>query len=259
MATNEQRREAAKRKLSAQQAHRTEQAAKRKRTTTIAAVSTVVVVAVAAIGVSLLAGAWNDGDDLAQGAAPAPAPGECAYPADGTPAKPVQPPGDGPAPTEGTVPVSMTTSAGPIDLTLDRAAAPCTVKSFESLVQQKYFDNTSCHRMTTTPGLRVLQCGDPTGQGTGGPGYTIPDEAPPTQTYERGQLAMAKTAAPDSGGSQFFMIYGEAQLPPEYTVFGTIGQEGLATLDKVAQGGESSGSGDGAPNIPVDIRTAVAG
>ena len=160
----------------------------------------------------------------------------------------------------------MTTSAGPIGLTLNRAQAPCTVNSFVSLAGQGYFDGTTCHRLTTGEGLKVLQCGDPTGTGTGGPGYTIPDEKPTTLapssagqgtvTYPRGTLAMAKTAAPNSGGSQFFLVYADSTLPPDYTVFGTIDTAGLATIDKVAAGGtdNGNGSGDGKPKAPIDIQ-----
>ncbi|MEV1290598.1 peptidylprolyl isomerase [Pseudonocardia sp. NPDC049635] len=283
MATNEQRREAAKRKLAAQQARRAERAQKQKRNTTIAVVATVLVVAVAAGGVYALTAAWGGGEaEPADPAAQAqqnsgpdtsglpvaplpvrptalPASVDCAYPAEQPAAKPVDPPAEGATPAEGTVQASFTTSAGTIDLTLDRALAPCTVKSFESLIEQGYYDGTSCHRLTTSPGLQVLQCGDPTGQGSGGPGYTIPDEVFDGLTYGRGMLAMAKTAAPDSGGSQFFMIYGDAQLPPEYTVFGSIGEEGLRTLDAVARAGESTGGGDGTPNTPVDIEGATVG
>ena len=115
----------------------------------------------------------------------------------------------------------------------------------------------------------MLQCGDPTGTGTGGPGYTINDE-PPTGLapdpsgqaviYPRGTVAMAKTSAPDSGGSQFFLVYADSTLPPEYTVFGTIDEEGLATVDKVAQAGSdnANGPGDGKPVTAVTIETATA-
>jgi peptidyl-prolyl cis-trans isomerase B (cyclophilin B) len=134
-----------------------------------------------------------------------------------------------------------------------------------------YFDGTPCHRLTTSESLKVLQCGDPTGLGTGGPGYTINDE-PPTSlatdaqsgvaVYPRGTVAMAKTAAPDSGGSQFFLVYADSQLPPDYTVFGTIGDAGLATLDAIAAAGSDGSSGspsDGAPVSAVTIQTATAG
>ncbi|GAA4993329.1 peptidylprolyl isomerase [Pseudonocardia tropica] len=283
MATNEQRREAAKRKLEAQQAHRAQRQQQRKRNTTIAAVVTVLVVVLAAVGVYALTSAWGGSDAAGQSAA-APAPAgdgpdtagrptvplptrptalpasvDCTYPKSPEPAsKPVNPPAAGSTPAQGTVTADLQTSAGPIDLTLDRGLAPCTVKSFESLAQQGYFDGTSCHRLTTSPGLQVLQCGDPSGSGRGGPGYSFADEVFPGLTYGRGLLAMAN-AGPDTNGSQFFMIYGDAQLPPSYTVFGSIGSEGLATLDKVAKGGESVGSGDGVPSIPVEIQRTTLG
>ncbi len=282
MATNEQRREAAKRKLEAQQARRAEREQKRKRNTTIAAVVTVLVVVLAAVGIYALTSAWGGPDDATPAAAapPAgdgpdtsglptvalpkrptalPASVDCTYPRAPEPAaKPVNPPAAGATPAQGTVTADLQTSAGPIDLTLDRALAPCTVKSFASLAQQGYFDGTSCHRLTTSPGLQVLQCGDPSGSGRGGPGYSFADEVFPGLTYGRGLLAMAN-AGPNTNGSQFFMIYGDAQLPPNYTVFGSIGTAGLATLDKVAKGGESVGSGDGLPSIPVEIQRTTLG
>jgi peptidyl-prolyl cis-trans isomerase B (cyclophilin B) len=187
----------------------------------------------------------------------------CAFtPAPGSPApKPATPPPDGPAPSSGTVPVRLTTSAGEIGLTLDRALAPCTVVNFLSLARQGFYDGTSCHRLSVTDGLRMLQCGDPVGDGTGGPGYTIKDETFPGLTYGRGILAMAKTSEPDSGGSQFFLVFGETQIPPEYTVFGSIDDAGLAVLDKVAQGGidpsrPGIGDGSGPPKTPVTF-TAI--
>ncbi|MFJ9782275.1 peptidylprolyl isomerase [Amycolatopsis sp. NPDC101161] len=170
--------------------------------------------------------------------------------------KKVAPPPDGPARSSGTVPVRLATSAGPIGLTLDRALAPCTVVNFLSLVKQGFYDGTSCHRLSVASGLRMLQCGDPVGDGTGGPGYTIRDEVFPELTYGRGVLAMAKTDQPDSGGSQFFLVFGTTEIPPEYTVFGSIDDPGLAVLDKVAQGGVDAaksalGDGSGPPKIPV--------
>jgi peptidyl-prolyl cis-trans isomerase B (cyclophilin B) len=163
----------------------------------------------------------------------------------------------------GTVPVAVETSAGPVPLTLDRARGACTVTSFVSLARAGYFDGTPCHRLTTA-GIFVLQCGDPSGLGTGGPGYTIADEPPTnlpagpssrTATYPRGTLAMAKTSAPDSGGSQFFLVYADSPLPPVYTVFGTVDATGLATLDRVAAEGsdDSNGPGDGKPRAPVTL------
>ena len=182
----------------------------------------------------------------------------CAFTPDpGSPAqKKVALPPDGPAPSSGTAEVRLATSAGDIGLTLDRALAPCTVVNFLSLVKQGFYDGTSCHRLSVTAGLQMLQCGDPVGDGTGGPGYTIRDEVFPELTYGRGILAMAKTNQPDSGGSQFFLVYGDSNIPPEYTVFGSIDDAGLAVVDKVARGGVDQskpglGDGSGPPKIPV--------
>ncbi|MGY6652066.1 peptidylprolyl isomerase [Amycolatopsis sp. TRM77291] len=191
-------------------------------------------------------------------------PTDCAYPADSTGSVPkkVNPPAAGPTPASGASEVTVKTTAGDIGLTLDRGLAPCAVANFLSLAQQGYFDGTSCHRLGTS-GLQMLQCGDPEGSGMGGPGYTIPDEVFSGLRYGRGILAMAKRQEPNSGGSQFFMVYGEAELPPEYTVFGSISDAGLQTLDKVARGGvdDSKGPGDGTgpPRIPVTFQSIAVG
>ncbi|AYJ49617.1 peptidylprolyl isomerase [Rhodococcus sp. P1Y] len=171
--------------------------------------------------------------------------------------------------TVGTAQVALTTSQGPIGLTLDRAEAPCTVNSFVSLSSQGYFDDTICHRLTTTEGLQVLQCGDPSGKGNRGPGYEFANEYPTTAyavddpaasspvVYPRGTVAMAN-AGPDTNGSQFFLVYADSVLPPQYTVFGTIDDAGLATLDAVAAAGVSTPGNDGLPNASVVIQTATS-
>ncbi|WP_086852643.1 peptidylprolyl isomerase [Amycolatopsis kentuckyensis] len=184
----------------------------------------------------------------------------CAFTPDtGSPApKKVALPPDGPAPSTGTVDVRLATTAGEIGLALDRALAPCTVVNFLSLARQGFYDGTSCHRLSVSTGLQMLQCGDPVGDGTGGPGYTIRDELFPGLTYGRGVLAMAKTSAPDSGGSQFFLVFGEIDIPPEYTVFGSIDDPGLETLDRIARAGidpakPGIGDGSGPPKLPVTL------
>jgi peptidyl-prolyl cis-trans isomerase B (cyclophilin B) len=184
----------------------------------------------------------------------------CAFTPDpGPPApKKVALPPDGPAPSTGTVDVRLATTAGGIGLTLDRALAPCTVVNFLSLARQGFYDGTSCHRLSVSAGLQMLQCGDPVGDGTGGPGYTIRDELFPGLTYGRGVLAMAKTTAPDSGGSQFFLVFGKIDIPPEYTVFGSIDDPGLQTLDTIARAGidpskPGIGDGSGPPKVPVTL------
>lgn len=145
-------------------------------------------------------------------------------------------------------------TAGKITLTLDRTDAPCTVNSFVSLAKQKFYDNTNCSRMTITSGLSILQCGDPTGTQTGGPGYSFPDELSGNETYPAGTLAMANSG-PNTNGSQFFMVFKDSQLPPSYTVFGHLDQAGISVLTKIAQGGvdNSNGQGDGKPNSEAKI------
>ena len=193
----------------------------------------------------------------------------CQYPASPEPAsKPATPPRTGRVPTDpAVVSASVTTSQGNIGLRLDNGKSPCTVNSFASLAQQGYFDGTPCHRLTTAPDLGVLQCGDPSGEGTGGPGYRFPDEYPTNQyrlsdpalrvpvSYPRGTLAMAN-AGPGTNGSQFFLVYRDSMLPPTYTVFGTIDSTGLATLDKIAAAGVEGGSDDGKPAMDVTIESA---
>ena len=283
MATNQVRREAAKRKLETQQERRAERSRRRQRTAIVTSASAVVVVVVAVVLLSTVGLPGGGGDTAAPPAdtpastpasTPAAAPaalGDCSFtPTPDEPAaKPAPVPTVTTAGTSGTVAVALQTNQGAIPLTLDRSTGPCAVESFVSLVNAGYYNDTPCHRLTTGEGLRVLQCGDPTGSGGGGPGYTINDE-PPTSLapapagggsviYPRGTLAMAKTSAPNSGGSQFFLVYDDSTLPPDYTVFGTVGEEGLATLDAIAQGGSdnANGAGDGAPRTPVTIQTAT--
>jgi peptidyl-prolyl cis-trans isomerase B (cyclophilin B) len=279
--TNEQRREAAKRKLDRQLARRAERAKARRRYAVAGGVGAVVLV----IGIGVLIVTLSRGSNTTNTAAtpatpagtgtatphpdnkladppvrpkPLPASVDCQYPlTQQPPAKPVRPPLAGGTDAKGSVPATLQTSAGPIGLTLDRALAPCTVNSFLSLAKQGFYTNSPCHRLVTNPTLHVLQCGDPTGSGTGGPGYTIPDEVFPELTYGRGYVAMANTGQPNSGGSQFFLIYGQTQLPPQYTVFATISQSGLAVLDRIAKAGDDGSlepsPGGGKPNQPVTI------
>ncbi|MBV2354481.1 peptidylprolyl isomerase [Streptomyces sp. J2-1] len=157
--------------------------------------------------------------------------------------------------------MKLATTCGDIDIALKASAAPHTVNSFDFLAGKGYFDHTKCHRLTTN-GIYVLQCGDPTGVGSGGPGYTIPDEnlKDPSlkgNSYPAGTVAMANTGQAHTGGSQFFLVYKASPLPPQYTPFGTIDKKGLAVLDKIAKAGDSTGSGDGAPNATVVINKAT--
>ena len=163
------------------------------------------------------------------------------------------------ATVSGQLTATMETSAGTFTLMLDADDTPCTVNSFVSLADQGYYDDTSCHRMTTPEGFQVLQCGDPTGSGSGGPGYSFPDELTGDETYPAGTLAMAN-AGPDTNGSQFFIVYGDTQLSPDYTVFGTVDDATISAIEEVAKDGtdDSNGMpGDGRPLTPVDIESVT--
>jgi peptidyl-prolyl cis-trans isomerase B (cyclophilin B) len=149
----------------------------------------------------------------------------------------------------------IVTNCGTIIVTLFGKQAPHTVNSFAFLSRKGYFNDTPCHRLTTA-GIYVLQCGDPTGTGTGGPGYTLPDENLKGATYPAGTVAMANTGQPHSGGSQFFFVYANTDLPPHYTPFGRI-TAGLDVLTRIAKAGSdnSNGQGDGHPIQPVVIES----
>lgn len=294
MPTNEQRRETAKRKLERQLERRAKQD-KRNRVLTIVA-SVLAVGAVIALFVTFVV--LKDPDKSKSSAAstttsapvetggPTAAPPDngqlppfvayanlganCEYKPSPEPAsKKVDPPHAGKVPTDpATISVSMATNQGNIGLELDNAKSPCTVNSFASLAQKGFFNDTPCHRETTTPGLAVLQCGDPSGTGTGGPGYQFANEYPTDQypkgdpgldkpvLYPRGTLAMANAGA-GTNGSQFFLVYKDSQLPPNYTVFGKIDETGLATLDKIAAGGVAGGGQDGKPAMDVQIKSVL--
>lgn len=290
MPTNEQRRATAKRKLERQLERRAQQARRRRRLAIIGgSVLAVVVVAAAVVTVWLTnadkehkhnqaSAASSSTTSAAAGAAEIPGlPAfkasanlgtNCQYPASPEQAsKPVNPPRQGKVPTDpAQVSVSMVTNQGNVGLLLANNKSPCTVNSFVSLAQQKFFDNTQCHRLTASPTSAVLQCGDPGGDGTGGPGYQFANEYPTDQyppddpaahdpvIYPRGTLAMANSG-PNTNGSQFFMVYKDTQLPPEYTIFGKIQQDGLATLDKIAKGGVAGGGADGPPATQVTIKS----
>ncbi|WP_435747980.1 peptidylprolyl isomerase [Nocardioides sp. SYSU DS0663] len=179
----------------------------------------------------------------------------CTYTEAGEAAREVELPPSA-ATVSGTVEATLETNIGDIGLELDADAAPCTVSSFVSLAEQDYFDDTTCHRLTTTDsGISVLQCGDPSATGMGGPGYTVPDEIAGDEAYPEGTLAMANTGAPDSGGSQFFIVYGKTPLPAAYTVFGTVDQAGLEAIKEAAEAG--TGPDGVAPKNPVDIEAVT--
>lgn len=151
--------------------------------------------------------------------------------------------------------LTVSTNCGDIVISTLPDAAPRTVASMEFLAGEGFFDRTACHRLTTE-GIFVLQCGDPAGNGSGGPGYSVPDENLPAQgevNYPAGTVAMAN-AGPGTGGSQFFLVYEDTTLGPDYTVWGTI-TEGLDVVRGIAAAGVTDGASDGQPNQPVVIES----
>ena len=166
----------------------------------------------------------------------------------------------------------LKTNCGQIEINFGAAETPTLVKSLIYLANTGspvqripgddksgtknvigYFDNSPCHRLTTS-GIFVLQCGDPTGTGTGGPGYTVRDEntnpgfkeaGSGKVIYPRGTVAMANSG-PDTNGSQFFIVYKDSPLPPNYSVIGTV-SKGIEIVDSIAQAGVKGGQTDGKP------------
>ncbi len=192
-------------------------------------------------------------------AAASPGTVSCTYVTASTPVKPVDPPSGSNVPATGTVAVVITTNAGPVTITMDRSKTPCTINSFLSLAQQRYFDATSCHRLVTA-GLHLLQCGDPSGTGLGGPGYTFRDETYATDTFPAGTVAMAN-GGPNTNGSQFFLVYADTPLPPQYTVFGHMDAAGIKVVAAIAADGQDSSNpaGGGKPNNPAKILSVTLG
>ena len=191
-------------------------------------------------------GSANNASDAGASATSPAAAGKCDFQIDpaGSAGKKVTLPPATPD-VSGTIPATIHTSVGDLGLTLDASAAPCTVASFVSLAKQGFYDGSHCHRLGNAPGFQMLQCGDPAGTGMGGPGYTIPDEVKGNETYPAGTLAMARTQAPHSGGSQFFMVFGDTSLPPDYTVFGHFDGAAVKTLNSVAAKGIANPGQDG--------------
>lgn len=147
------------------------------------------------------------------------------------------------------------TTCGDIGLQLYADKAPQTVASFVHLATKSYWKDSPCHRLTTQ-GIYVLQCGDPTGKGQGGPGYTFGVEnGPEDGSYPTGSLAMARTSDPNSNGGQFFIVHDDSRIDPVnglYSVFGKV-TSGLPLLKALAKAGVEGGAEDGPPAQPISI------
>ncbi|MEE1797492.1 peptidylprolyl isomerase [Streptomyces sp. JV176] len=252
--SDQRRRQLAREKFERQQQRRVEARQKAKRRNTI--IASVLAVVVLAGGAAYFSIGLSDGDgskdDAASEASPSASPSESESAA--------------PEPKmtidkNAKYTLDLKTSQGDIAIAMDAKKTPHTVNSFKALADKGYFDKTKCHRLTTE-GIFVLQCGDPKGDGTGGPGYTIEDEnltslgkagADGSVTYPAGTVAMANTGQPHTGGSQFFLVYKDTKLPPSYTPFGTMDEAGLKAVEAVGKAGVDGGAGDGAPKKTVTV------
>ncbi|WP_018681917.1 peptidylprolyl isomerase [Actinokineospora enzanensis] len=166
-------------------------------------------------------------------------------------ARPVHPP-RGKAEARGTVYAGIRTNYGTIQLVLDRANAPCAVHNLVHLARSDFYDHSQCWRLTDSPRLGVLQCGDIHRAEEGGPGYKFPDEVTGKETYPRGTIAMGNQG-PGTNGSEWFIVHSVADISPVYTVMGHV-TRGMDVLDRiVAAGITPDGATDGAPKHPVRI------
>lgn len=148
---------------------------------------------------------------------------------------------------------TLVTNCGNIVIRTDGLKAPVTITALTALAKAGYFNGTLCHRLTTS-GLFVLQCGDPTATGTSGPGFSYKDENLPkyvANNYPAGTVAMANSG-PATNGSQFFLVYGNTTLGPNYTIWGKI-TSGLNIVKAIAAAGVKGGGTDGSPAKTIAI------
>ncbi|MEV6396560.1 peptidylprolyl isomerase [Streptomyces sp. NPDC051907] len=249
VSSDQRRRQLAREKFERQQQRRTE--AKKKAKQRNAVIAAVLAVVLAAGGAAYVLIGLADGDDAAKKKDDAPTADS------GEPAMAID--------KKAKYSLDLTTDRGEVSIAMDAAKTPHTVNSFKSLADKGYFNGTKCHRLTTE-GIFVLQCGDPKGNGQGGPGYNIPDENldglgkagdDGKVAFPAGTVAMANTSAPNTGGSQFFLVYKDSRLPPTYTPFGKMDAKGLKAVQEVAKAGVDGGGSDGAPKTSVTLEKAA--
>ncbi|MFF0727488.1 peptidylprolyl isomerase [Streptomyces sp. NPDC004134] len=268
---DQRRRQLARDKYERQQRRRAD---RRKHNRKLAAIITApLVVVITVVAVAAFTGFGSDDDDkkkddaAAPSASPEKAHDPCGKPEDGKPSDKTwkkEPKLD--IDDSATYTMTLSTTCGDIGIEMDAGKAPHTVNNMRFLADEGYLDHSPCHRLTgQESGIFVLQCGDPAGTGQGGPGYTIPDEnlkdkAVKGGTYPAGTVAMANTGQKDSGGSQFFLVYQDSPLPPNYTPFGQLTDEGTATVKTIAEAGaqpQDPQTGNTAPNATVVIDKAT--
>ncbi len=159
--------------------------------------------------------------------------------------------------------LTFNTNLGAVKVEMDLSKTPCTAANLAYLAQKKFYDGSKCHRLVDT--IFALQCGDPTGTGSGGASYRLADENLPTDklpAYRDGDVAMANRGEPATNGSQFFFLFGNSPLPAQYSLFGHV-ITGLDIVKKVAAGGDDGAfaeqAGGGHPKIKFVLTSVTAG
>jgi peptidyl-prolyl cis-trans isomerase B (cyclophilin B) len=262
----ERQRKLARQRMLRQQQRRAEQARKTRQITIVAVVCCVVVglgvggyFLFAGTGGSKAAAASATSSSTPSASASASTQAEpattCSYQASGTAARNVGLPPTKPD-YKASYRATIHTNRGDVVIDLLNSKATCTVNSFVYLAAKKYFNGTHCHRLTTIDPF-VLQCGDPTGTGSGGPGYKFANENLAGAKYTQGTVAMANSG-PNTNGSQFFIVYKNSKLAPSYTPFGEV-VKGLGIIQNVAKAGSNNANaaGDGHPKEKVVIESVT--
>jgi peptidyl-prolyl cis-trans isomerase B (cyclophilin B) len=280
----DRQRAAARARLEREMSERLQQAQERRKRRWIAGGSVLAVLVVVGV-VFLVIDATSGGKKTTPAAASSGGPTTCQWTPNPNPSASPKPPANpdlkntGMPPTTdipdvGTRDMTLNTNQGQITVGLDLVHSPCAAASFNYLASKHYFDNSTCHRLVTS-GIYVLQCGDPTGSGRGGPSYTFGHEYLPVDdipVYAQGVVAMANPGDQDANGSQFFIVYKDipmttdpnsgqqaSVLPAQYTVIGTV-TSGMDVVQKIANAGVAGkGQTDGKPKLPVDIKTLTVG
>jgi peptidyl-prolyl cis-trans isomerase B (cyclophilin B) len=288
--TRDRQRAAARARLEREMAERAEAAKRRRRRVgTITGVVAGVVVVVVGIWVGLAVSGGHKKSTATPASSATAKPAACAWTPDPNPTPSPSPTASTPPnpnlknvgtpaasgePRSGYRTMTFDTNLGTIVVTLDLAKAPCTSASFAYLVEKSFFNNTSCHRLLNTSTTdsstgeaqeyHVLQCGDPSGTGQGGPTYTFADENLPANqrpAYPEGVVAMANSGA-NTNGSQFFFVFGDSTFDPNYTIFGKITQ-GLDLIKSVGAAGDdqafASDAGGGHPKKPLTFKSVTIG
>ena len=272
--SNKRERELARKKYERQQERRAQREAQRKRRNQIVAVVAGLVVVLGAVVAIVLSSRSDDSATAAPSTSPSTSASASASasasttasakacttaPAPTTKTQTWTAPGGSALPTTPPTFLKLATNCGDIVIEMDAAKAPTTTQSMAFLAAQGFYTDSDCFRLTVT-GLFVLQCGSPTNDGQGGPGYTLPDENLPaagTNNYPAGTVAMANAGA-GTAGSQFFIVYKDTTLGPDYTIWGKV-VSGLDVVQKVAAAGVQTGAGAPAPNQKTVITKATTG